>query len=282
MAGEVEVEAQTAENEREVTPDVVSDAQQESEGPESASEEPDQDQEPARRRRGRRDDDELEPGRVGPAPEKAAQAAEVARLLVDKMGMAAVVSVEDEHEQIVVTLTDAEGSTDVGDMLGGSRPPAVPSFQFLLNKIVNRFPEDRKHIVVEAPIVAERLAERRAAQPARAPQEAPPPAPIRKDVPEGVDEELGRLAHWLADRANEIGRVITIHPMSAGDRRAMHQTLTGRPDAETLSDGDGLYRRFHVVPASLSTSAGGGEDGPKKRRRRRRRRGGRGDGGGEG
>ena len=68
------------------------------------------------------------PGVVGPAPEKAAMAEEVAQGLADKMGLAAKVSVRDEHEQIVVVIDEAEGSTDVADILGKSRPPAIPSF----------------------------------------------------------------------------------------------------------------------------------------------------------
>ena len=46
-------------------------------------------------------------------------------------------------------------------------------------------------------------------------------------------------------------------------------------------EGEGLYRRMHVVPDSLNRSAGAGQ-GPGRRRRRRRRRGGGGEPGAEG
>lgn len=201
------------------------------------------------------------PGLVGPAPEKAAQAEEVARGLIEKMGLAAVVSVRDEHEQIVVVIDEAEGSTDVVDVLGKARPPAIPSFQFLLNKIVNRFPEDRKHILVEVPAVPRR--ERRAA----APKKESAPAQEAKLDPD-LDPTLVELGRRLADKAKTLNKVLTVHPMLAADRRAIHQTVTSIPGVQTVSEGEGLYRKMHIVPDTL----GGGA---KKRRRRRRRRGGR-------
>lgn len=234
------------------------------------------------RDRGRRGDDgdEEEGGIVGPAPEKAAQARDVAQTLSDKMAMRATVTVRDEEREIVVVLAEAEGSTDVADMLGSSRPPGVPSFQFLLNKIVNRFPENRKHIVVEAPSVAGRVAERRAqaqtqqAQAPRPPRREPPPREPAPP-PEDVDPALAAVAHLLAERASLLGKVLTVHPMSAADRRAIHVTILGVDGVETVSEGDGLYRRIHVVPASLTRGGGAGAaTGGRRRRRRRRRRGG--------
>lgn len=235
----------------------------------------------------RRDDndDDVPGGIVGPAPEKAARALEVATALVQKMGMRADVTVRDDERDIIITITELEGSTDVADILGGSRPPAVPSFQFLLNKIVNRFPDGRKHIVVEAPAVGARLAERRAARPAptQATQQAPvvrepvapaPPPPL----PEDVDPALAVAARALAEKARVLGKVFTIHPMSSADRRAVHATITGLDGVATVSDGDGLYRKIHIVPTAAAASAEGG----KRRRRRRRRRRGGGEGGVEG
>ena len=230
----------------------------------SSAEEAPAEEAPARKQR------KIPPGIVGPAPEKAEAAREVAAGIAERMDMTVDVKVRDEDEQIVVVLDEAEGSTDVADMLGTSRPPGLPSFQFLLNKIVNRFPDDRKHIVVEASTVEARIAERRAnaaerRQPRKA--EATPKAEVK--IPEDVDPELAELAQRLVARANEIGKVITIHPMSASDRRAIHQTVMVLQDAETVSDGDGIFRRLHIVPDALRK---------KKKRRRRRRRRRRGDG----
>lgn len=196
---------------------------------------------------------------AGPAPEKAARAEEVSRALLDRMGLgSAGVEVRDEAEQIVVVITEPEGASDVATVLGTTRPPAIPSFQFLLNKIVNRFPEDRKHIVVEVPSVPK--PERRAAPERRGDGAASTPDP-------DLDPSLVVLGRLLAERAQELNKVITVHPMLPADRRAVHQTIMVIDGVSTVSEGEGLYRKMHVVPDSLS-----GVGGKKKRRRRRRRR----------
>ncbi len=201
-------------------------------------------------------DEEARGGIVGPAPEKAAKAKEVAEGLAVRMGIGCKVSVTDEDTQIIVLIEEAEeGATDVADTLGRSRPPAIPSFQFLLNKIVNRFPDDRKHIVVEVPSVPRR--ERRPEDNGRS---------RGAEGEDDLDPTLVELARMLAERASELGKVITVHPMAAGDRRAVHKTIMGIDGVQTVSEGEGLYRRMHIVPEALRGGAG------KKRRRRRRRR----------
>ena len=49
---------------------------------------------------------------------------------------------------------------------------------------------------------------------------------------------------------------------------AVRQALEG---VETISEGDGLYRKMHIVPAQLLAPGAGGGAGQRKRRRRRRR-----------
>lgn len=215
-------------------------------------------------------------GIVGPAPEKAAKALEVAQGLATRMGLDAEVTVRDEHEQIVVVIGEKDGGTMVAEILGKSRPPAIPSFQFLLNKIVNRFPDDRKHIVVEVPSVPRR--ERRPQEPRvqepRPPRERPAQAPVELDP--DLDPAMVALAKELAAKASQLNKVITVHPMLPSDRRAVHQTVMSIQGVTTVSEGEGLNRRMHIVPESLA--AGGAAGG--RRRRRRRRRGGRRDEGG--
>jgi len=201
------------------------------------------------------------PGITGPAPEKASQTKEVTEELCKQLGMPVVVEVRDEEEQIVVVLNEAEESTAVADLLGSTRPPALPSLQFLLNKIVNRFPDNRKHIVVEAESVAERIAARKAENAERRKQAAKNP---QKSLPDNIDEEMVAIAKQLVEKANSLGKVITILPMTAADRRAIHQTVMTIEDADTMSEGEGLFRRIHVVPDALRI---------KKNKRRGRGRG---------
>lgn len=207
------------------------------------------------------EDEEARGGIVGPAPEKAARALEVACGLAERMGLDAEISVRDEDARIVIVIGEKAGSSAVADMLGNSRPPAIPSFQFLLNKIVNRFPEGRKHILVEVPSVPRRSAERR-------PRGAPQPQMPRTPDPD-LDPTLVEVGRLLAERARSLGKVITVHPMLPADRRAVHQTIMTMEGVHTMSEGEGLYRRMHIVPDALRGSNGG----RRRRRRRRRRRG---------
>jgi len=214
------------------------------------------------------------PPRRGPAPEKAAKAGEVVGRILNGLEVEATVEVRDEDENIVVVIEGPEGSTRVAEVLGGRRPPVIPALQFLVNKIVNRFPEDRKHINIEVPSVPKR--ERRKDRPAQTGAAADvredAPMPSLDELREAVDEELDRtlveVGLELAERAQKLGKTLTIHPMLAGDRRAVHQTIMKIPGVRTVSEGEGLYRRLHVVPAAL-----GGGSGARNKRRRRRRRG---------
>lgn len=188
--------------------------------------------------------------RMGLAPEKAARARTVTVDLLERLGVKALVSVEDEEENIVVRVEDEEGSSEVSELFSRARPPLAPSFQFLLNKIVNRFPEDRKHVVVEAA-----GAKARAEAGARSP---------RKEGEEAFDPELVALAEQLGEKAKATGKVITVHPMLSGDRRAVHQTLMRVEGVKTVSSGEGLYRQMHIVASGRS------DEGDRGRRRRRR------------
>ncbi|MGF1509022.1 MAG: Jag N-terminal domain-containing protein [Myxococcota bacterium] len=219
------------------------------------------------------DRDEEEEGvrsRVGPAPEKAAKAREVSQALLKEMRLEGVVEVTDEEENIVVRLLEVDGSTGLQDVLGRSRPPAIPALQFLLNKIVNRFPDDRKHVTVEVPSVPKSLGRAKAEQKGGTRSVTIPSfEELDGSLDEELDRELIRLALHLARRSSELKRVITVHPMTAVERRSIHQTVTQIPGVTTQSEGDGLYRKLQVVPDAL---AKGGANARKKRRRRRRPR----------
>lgn len=219
-----------------------------------AEEAPEADEAPAEEPRRR--------GITGPAPEKVAQAKEVAEALFERIGVKAVVETRDDEAEIVLIVHEAEGSTELAEVFGQCHPPAIPSLQFLLNKIVNRFPDDRKHILLEVPSVPRREREPRPETPRK---ERAPRAPAKPDP--DLDPSLVELAQHLAEKVKRLNKVITIQPMASGDRRALHQTIVGIEGVHTASEGDGLYRRLHIIPSSL-----GGAPKPNKKRRRRRRR----------
>ena len=193
------------------------------------------------------------------------------------MGTPAEIELRDEEENIVLVLSDAAEGAPIGEAWAQTRPPVVPAVQFLLNKIVNRFPEGRKHIVVEVPSLQSLRKPEKSEKakgevaPASEPAAIPSFEELDAEMDPELDRELIRLGLSMAKRAVERKRVISVHPMAAGERRAVHQTVTMVPGAHSVSEGEGLYRKLHIVPDSL-----GGKGGGKKRRRRRRRPGGKG------
>lgn len=188
--------------------------------------------------------------------EKAAAAEKTIREVLGLLKLEAEVVVDKKDDDILLKITDAEGSKAVEELFSSTKPPLAPALQFLVNKIVNRFPERRLHIVVEA---------------AGSLQRFKPASRIRTvegEEREEFDPELVRVAELVASKVRDTGRVISINPMQAGERRALHQTIMKVKGARTVSSGEGLYRQLHIVP-------------DKGRRPRGRRRRGSDGGGGE-
>jgi spoIIIJ-associated protein len=88
-----------------------------------------------------------------------------------------------------------------------------------VNKIVNRFPKGRRHIVVDS-----------------------------GDYRERHDKSLVSMARRQAKRAVQQGKVVTLEPMSARDRRVIHLSLAKFPGVTTKSDGQGFGRRIRIIP----------------------------------
>lgn len=169
------------------------------------------------------------------------------KTLKDILGILSVeadLEVEKKDGDILLKLTDRDGSTELEDLFSSVKPPVGPALQFLLNKIVNRFPDGRRHIVVEAPGSAQRF------------KPASRMRTVEGEEREEFDPELVQVGEALAAKARETGRIISINPMLAGERRALHQTIMKVDGARTVSSGEGLYRQLHVVPDKGGRSRG--------------------------
>lgn len=200
--------------------------------------------------RGDRDEREGRPG-----DGKAEESQDILEDLIDHMDLDADVEIREDGERIVL---DIEGP-DAGRAIG-KKGQTLDALQFLLNKIVNRFPGGRRHIVVDS-----------------------------GDYRERHEKGLEQLARREAKRAMTEGKVITLEPMTARDRRVIHLSLAKFEGVATQSQGEGMHRRIQILPArgagggeirqprSGDRPSGGGEGGAPRRRRRRR-----GGGGGAG
>lgn len=172
--------------------------------------------------------------------EKAEDARRVTQGILDRMELDARVEFRDDDENIVLDITGPDAGRAIG-----KKGMTLEALQFLVNKMVNRDPDERRHIVLDS-----------------------------GDYRERHDNGLIAMAKREAKRAAQIGRIITLEPMSARDRRVVHVALSQFTGVSTRSEGEGADRRLQIIPA------GGGRErdrdrGPSRDNRPSQGRGGR-------
>ena len=136
--------------------------------------------------------------------------------IVDALGLDARVVVEDDGETVTGVVE--------GEALGlfiGHHGQTIDAVQHLATRTVLREEDgDRRRIVVDADGYRAR---RR--------------------------EALEHQADEAADEAVRTGREVALEPMSAAERRIVHEYLRDREEVATESEGEGLDRRLVVSPA---------------------------------
>jgi len=130
------------------------------------------------------------------------------------LGIPCRIVVEEDDESIRATVTGHE----LG-MLIGRHGQTIDALQYLASAFVFRSGV-RKDVIVDA---AGYRARRQAT--------------------------LETLAHRAARQAAELGEPVALEPMTAPERRIVHQALTDDPTVETASEGAEPYRHVVVAPA---------------------------------
>jgi spoIIIJ-associated protein len=146
---------------------------------------------------------------------KADLASEMLIEVLKRMSLMVDVTVREDAEEVIL---DVSGE-DVGRVIG-KKGQTLDALQFLINKIVNRFPEGRRHIVLDS-----------------------------GDYRVRRENGLASMARREAKRAVQQSRIITLEPMSPRDRRVIHLSLAKFPGVSTRSDGQGSERRVRIIPA---------------------------------
>jgi spoIIIJ-associated protein len=159
--------------------------------------------------------------------EKADEARHVLTGIIARMGLDADVKVRDAGERLVLDVSGPDAGRAIG-----KKGQTLDALQFIVNKVVNRFPENRCYVVVDS-----------------------------GDYRDRHEKNLVSMARREAKRAVQQGRTITLSPMPARDRRLIHLSLAKFPGVTTRSDGEGMGRRIQIIPSRGSTGA-------SKRRRR--------------
>lgn len=161
-------------------------------------------------------DSDVDPSEDG----KADLASEMLIEILKRMGLGVQVSVREDADEVVL---DVAGE-DAGRVIG-KKGQTLDALQFLINKIVNRFPEGRRHIVLDS-----------------------------GDYRQRRENGLVSMARREAKRAVQQSRIITLEPMSPRDRRVIHLSLAKFPGVSTRSDGQGAERRVRIIPARQGRS----------------------------
>ena len=146
---------------------------------------------------------------------KAELAVEMVTEIVNRMGLKVAVQIREDGEEVILDIS----GEDAGRVIG-KKGQTLDALQFVINKIVNRFPESRRHVLLDS-----------------------------GDYRQRREDGLASLARREAKRAIAQSRVITLEPMSPRDRRVVHLSLAKFPGVSTRSDGEGNERRVRIIPA---------------------------------
>ena len=140
------------------------------------------------------------------------------RAVVERVSLAldptALVVVEEDAGEIRATIEAA----DAGPLIG-KHGATIDAIQYLAARAAFSSGEERKSVVVDADGYRERRA-----------------------------RTLQRAADRAAGDALSFGRPVELEPMSAPERKIVHQHLADRTDVETYSEGEEPERRLVVTP----------------------------------
>jgi len=145
----------------------------------------------------------------------AERAQEVVEGVLDDLDLDGEVVVDEDDDRILLTV---EGEDDYG-LLIGKRGQTIDALQLLCYQAAFRGFRERKRVVVDAAGYRER---RR--------------------------ETLESRADRAADQALSNSSVVEMDPMSAQERRVVHERLKDRSGVETYSEGDEPRRCVIVAP----------------------------------
>jgi spoIIIJ-associated protein len=147
--------------------------------------------------------------------EPAERVRELVEGVLDELDLGGEVGVEEDEDRIAATV---EGDDDYG-LLIGKRGQTIDALQLLCYQAAFRGLRERKRVVVDAAGYRER----------------------RRETLEG-------RADRAAEQALGGSHAVEMDPMSAQERRVVHERLKERAGIETYSEGDEPHRCVIVAP----------------------------------
>jgi spoIIIJ-associated protein len=144
---------------------------------------------------------------------------EVVGRVIEALGLDASVEVVETDDEIRATV---DGPDEMGRLIG-RHGQTIDALQHLAWRAAFHDSEERKAVVVDAAGYRQRR-----------------------------EEALQRQADRAASEALRYGRPVELEPMSASERKTVHNYLADRTDVETHSEGDEPERRLVVSPLRVS------------------------------
>jgi spoIIIJ-associated protein len=156
-----------------------------------------------------------------PRDDESADAAllrELIERLAYEIGIRCEIEIEEDEETLRATCT----GSDLGVLIG-KHGQTIDAVQYLANAVIYRERyDDRKRVVVDASGYRERR-----------------------------QATLDALALRSAERAVATGQRVELEPMTAVERKVVHEKLKDDPEVETLSEGTEPNRYVVIVPTNL-------------------------------
>jgi len=147
--------------------------------------------------------------------EPAERVREVVGRVIDALGRDASVEVTENAEEIRATV---DGPDEMGRLIG-RHGQTIDALQHLAWRAAFHDRDERKNVIVDAAGYRQRR-----------------------------EEALQRQANRAASEALRFDRPVELEPMSASERKTVHNYLAERTDVETHSEGDEPERRLVVSP----------------------------------
>jgi spoIIIJ-associated protein len=134
--------------------------------------------------------------------------------LLAKMGFQAEVTINRREEKRLGLELDADNS----GILIGKQGKTLEALQFLVNLAAGRMGEETTRIVIDT-----------------------------QDYRARRERSLVRMANQVAEQVRRGRDSRLLEAMNPFERRLIHTTLATHGDIETVSEGDGLYKRIRVI-----------------------------------
>ena len=148
-----------------------------------------------------------------------AVAQETLTKIVSLMSMDTRISAVRKGDDVVLNI---EGNNT--GILIGHKGRTLEALEFIVNKAVNRATETKVRVIVDTENYRQRK-----------------------------EESLKGLALKMGEQAKRTKKTVTINSVNPHDRRIIHLALKGDSQVQTKSDGEGLFKKVHIIPNKKKT-----------------------------